>query len=88
MATISAQDYGLFREALYQGEGKTLLKAQPALPNEFALRAIAAAIEDRFTASLSLVQGDIQRIVGAPVDPALTLAMVRAWTIRRLQGGK
>jgi hypothetical protein len=65
MATISAQDYGLFREALYQGEGKTLLKAQPALPNEFALRAIAATIAGAFLVDNSTKGGTTGTLYGA-----------------------
>jgi hypothetical protein len=64
MATITAQDAGAWRRALYQGDAKDLIKRWPNLPDESTSIAAMQVIEDQITAAAVTIRNQIETLIG------------------------
>lgn len=88
MATLTPQDYGEIRLAVYRlGAGKEELKALPALPNKAQLMAAFQSFETDMTNAFPGLKANMDAALGVVTTQTLARKMFAAylrWKLKQL----
>lgn len=88
MATLTPQDYGEIRLAVYRlGVGKEELKALPALPDKAHLLAAFQSFEDDMTTAFPGIKSNMDTALGVTTTQTLARKMFAAylrWKLKQL----